>query len=69
MESRTTRHGAPTIPAWSWLALTLMLLVLFAVLYDNGGLLAPLVGEGAYVKNYLHEFFHDGRHLLGVPGH
>lgn len=69
MESKTTQQPTPSIPAWSWLALTLMLLVLFAVLYDNGALLAPIVGESSYAQNYLHEFFHDGRHLLGVPGH
>ena len=69
MESKAPQQTTVTIPSWSWLALTLMLLVLFAVLYDNGALVAPLVGESAYAQNYLHEFFHDGRHLLGVPGH
>ena len=57
------------VPVWGWMLLGLMLLLLFAILYDNGALLAPLVGEKAYGQNYLHEFFHDGRHLLGVPGH
>lgn len=57
------------VPVWGWIALTIALLVLFAILYDNGALLAPLVGERAYGQNYLHEFFHDGRHLLGIPGH
>ncbi len=69
MESKAPQQTTVIIPSWSWLALALMLLVLFAVLYDNGALVAPLVGESAYAKNYLHEFFHDGRHLLGVPGH
>ncbi len=50
-------------------ALLLVLLAIFAVLFDNGALLAPLLGEAAGKTNYLHEFFHDGRHLLGVPGH
>lgn len=49
--------------------LLLVLLAIFAVLFDNGLLLAPLLGEAAGKTNYLHEFFHDGRHLLGVPGH
>ena len=49
--------------------LLLVLLAIFAVLFDNGALLAPLLGEAAGKTNYLHEFFHDGRHLLGVPGH
>jgi hypothetical protein len=64
------RNARPVqVPVWGWLLLILVLLLLFAVLYDNGALLTPLVGESAYSQNYLHEFFHDGRHLLGVPGH
>lgn len=50
-------------------ALLLALLTLFAVLFDNGALIAPLLGEAAERTNFMHEFFHDGRHLLGVPGH
>jgi hypothetical protein len=49
--------------------LALTLLALFAILFDNGALLAPLLGEAAWKANYLHEFFHDGRHLLSVPCH
>ncbi len=44
-------------------------LVLFAVLFDNGTLLAPFIGDAARATNYLHELFHDGRHLLGAPCH
>lgn len=53
----------------SWAALALILLTIFAVLFDNGALLTPLLGEAAQTQNYLHEFFHDGRHLLGAPCH
>ena len=35
----------------------------------SGDLLVPLLGHSARVANYLHEFAHDGRHLLGVPCH
>ena len=59
--------GRPNL--WLLPALALVLLMIFAVLFDNGVLLAPLLGEAAGKTNYLHEFFHDGRHLLGVPGH
>ncbi len=59
--------GRPNL--WLLPALALVLLAIFAVLFDNGALLAPLLGEAAGKANYLHEFFHDGRHLLGVPGH
>ena len=66
----TARRGRSRLPAlWGWLAAVLAVLLMFAVLFDNGALLAPLVGESSYVQNYLHEFFHDARHLLGVPGH
>jgi hypothetical protein len=37
--------------------------------YDQGVLLEPVLGKAATAKNYLHEFFHDGRHLLGFPCH
>lgn len=53
----------------SWAALALILLTIFAVLFDNGTLLTPLLGEASQAQNYLHEFFHDGRHLLGAPCH
>ena len=51
------------------ISLALVLFTLFAVLFDNGALLTPLLGEAAGSGNYLHELFHDGRHLLGVPCH
>jgi hypothetical protein len=57
------------MPWWSWLALGLLLVVLFLVLSASGGLLAPLIGKAAYAADYLHEFAHDGRHLLSIPCH
>ena len=59
--------GRPNL--WLLPVLALVLLAIFAVLFDSGALLAPLLGEAAGKTNYLHEFFHDGRHLLGVPCH
>ena len=49
-------------------------LVIGAVLFyvamlDQGQLFGVLLGSGAASANYLHEFFHDGRHLGGVPCH
>ena len=55
--------GKASLPIW----LALIALALFAVLFDNGVLLTPLLGEAA--PNYLHELFHDGRHVLGAPCH
>lgn len=45
------------------------LFLLYAMFLDQGGLLAPFFGTGALSSNYLHEFAHDGRHLLGLPCH
>ncbi len=57
------------IPLWSWLLAALLLAVLFLLLSASGALLAPLLGQAAGVTDYLHEFAHDGRHLLAVPCH
>jgi hypothetical protein len=65
----TGQNSLPRIPAWSLAALALLLLALFVLLSASGSLLAPLVGEAAGVTDYLHEFTHDGRHLLAVPCH
>ncbi len=56
-------------PLYLPLALALVALALFAVLFDNGALLAPFLGDASYAANYLHELFHDGRHLLAAPCH
>jgi hypothetical protein len=50
-------------------AVVLALLALYAVFLDQGQLLSPALGKVAVSANYLHEFAHDGRHLLGAPCH
>ena len=57
------------VPLWSWVATALLLAMLFVLLSASGELLVPLLGQAADVANYLHEFAHDGRHLLAVPCH
>ena len=57
------------MPLWGWLLALLLLGMLFVLLSASGELLAPLVGQAAGVTDYLHEFAHDGRHLLAVPCH
>ena len=57
--------GKASLPLW----LALVALTLFAVLFDNGALLTPILGEASGTQNYLHELFHDGRHVLGAPCH
>lgn len=51
------------------LTAVLALLALYAVFLDQGRLLSPVLGKAAVTANYLHEFAHDGRHLLGAPCH
>ncbi|CAA9445271.1 hypothetical protein AVDCRST_MAG82-3260 [uncultured Rubrobacteraceae bacterium] len=63
------RISAGEMPLWSWLLMPLFLVMLFALLSASGDLLVPLVGQAAGVTDYLHEFAHDGRHLLAVPCH
>jgi hypothetical protein len=69
MEKTLGRSHSPILPLWSLLALTLLLLALFLLLSASGDLLVPLLGRAAGPFDYLHEFAHDGRHLLGVPCH
>ncbi len=57
------------MPLWSWLVVALLLAMLFVLLSASGELLIPLLGQAAGVTDYLHEFAHDGRHLLAVPCH
>ncbi|CCH70679.1 conserved hypothetical protein [Phycicoccus elongatus Lp2] len=62
--------GTPEIPSiplrelapWALLFGLLALLVLFFVSADQGAISIP-------AGNAVHEFVHDGRHLLGYPCH
>jgi Probable cobalt transporter subunit (CbtB) len=53
------------IPNWSLLLLTMAFAVLWLVTFD-GGVVSEALGQAG---SFLHELFHDGRHLLGVPCH
>ena len=50
------------LPAWAWLVMAMALATVYALTMENGATLQA----GATV---LHELFHDGRHMLGVPCH
>ena len=69
MEKILGRSFRPALPLWSLMVLALLLLALFVLLSASGDLLLPLLGRAAGPFDYLHEFAHDGRHLLGVPCH
>ncbi|MFJ8819620.1 CbtB-domain containing protein [Amycolatopsis thermoflava] len=51
------------------LAVAIALLALYAIFLDQGALLSPVLGDLASTMNYVHEFAHDGRHLLAAPCH
>jgi len=61
---RPLRDGAVVVTA-----VLIALVALYAVFLDQGQLLSPVLGKVATTANYLHEFAHDGRHLLGAPCH
>lgn len=55
-----------TLPLWVLGALAAAALaVMWLVGFDNGQVTGALDSTGSYV----HELFHDGRHVLGVPCH
>lgn len=61
--------AAPSLPLWAWPLLALLLGAVYVVGYDQGAMLQPLLGAASRTYNYVHEFVHDGRHLLGFPCH
>lgn len=61
--------GAAVTTAITAVAVIVALVTLYAVFLDQGALLSPVMGKLAVTMNYVHEFAHDGRHLLGAPCH
>ena len=59
--------GRPGIaaPTWGVAAAAVALALLWAVLLEAGAVSAAIGQSGPF----LHELFHDGRHLVGVPCH
>lgn len=50
------------VPGWAWLVVLAAVLAVYLMTLDNG-----LALQG--IAQQAHEFFHDGRHFLGVPCH
>ena len=67
MSSRAAavRNVGAALPQWLWPVLAFGLALLYAVTFDAGLVSARAAGSSMF----LHELFHDGRHLLGVPCH
>ncbi|KJK43169.1 hypothetical protein UK23_34305 [Lentzea aerocolonigenes] len=62
MTSPAANLSAVQVPKWAFAVALLGLIVTYLVLQENG----LALGAGSEM---LHEFFHDGRHALGVPCH
>lgn len=67
-ETIERRTSVGEIP-WGWLTALLLLAMLFILLFASGDLLVSMLGQAATAADYVHEFAHDGRHLLAVPCH
>lgn len=63
-----TRPNRQTLVA-NYLVLMFFLLVAYAVVFDQGALGGLISDRLLDSGGVLHEFFHDGRHVLGVPCH
>ena len=50
-------------------AMAIALTVLWLVLLENAQFLSFIGQHAAAGTNYLHELFHDARHMVGVPCH
>jgi hypothetical protein len=44
-------------------------ILFYLAMLDQGQIAELLLASGVASANHLHEFFHDGRHLGGVPCH
>jgi len=65
MTSPSIPAGTPALrlPWWAAIVVPLALFIAYAVLQENG-----VTFSGGFAQT-VHEFFHDGRHALGVPCH
>ena len=67
METHTLPAAAPAlpevdVPLWAWALVAVAALASYFVMLENGAVLSQ-------AAETLHEFFHDGRHFVGVPCH
>ena len=59
------RSTAALLPTWAFAVLAGAVLLLWLVTFEAGPVSEALGQAGSF----LHELFHDGRHLIGVPCH
>jgi hypothetical protein len=60
----TGSRSGMTLPVWGWLLAAAAVMVFWTVMMEAGAVAAS--GDTGAL---LHELFHDGRHLIGVPCH
>ncbi|MEO5680021.1 MAG: CbtB-domain containing protein [Acidimicrobiales bacterium] len=61
----TTAGSVAALPAWTWLVAAFAVALFWLVTMEAGAVSTALGQSGPF----LHELFHDGRHLIGVPCH
>ena len=67
--SQTTNRFA-VIPAVALFTLVSVFIVgLFVVGFDQGHIFSMINGESAFIDQFLHELTHDMRHAAGFPCH
>lgn len=59
------KSTAAPLPTWAFAVLAGAVLLLWMVTFEAGPVSEALGQAGSF----LHELFHDGRHLIGVPCH
>lgn len=64
IEINASRSGI-SLPVWAWILAAAAVMVFWAVMMEAGVASAAVGRSGPF----LHELFHDGRHLIGVPCH
>ena len=67
--SQTTIHFV-TVPYVAVFTLVSVFIVgLFVVGFDQGHIFSMINGESAFIDQFLHELTHDMRHAAGFPCH
>ena len=70
MTEEATTRSMPRIETPAWLALgAAALLGFYLIGLDQGQTLSLFMGDTAYQQAFLHELFHDVRHLAALPCH
>ncbi len=60
-----TANLGRALPIWAWLGAALAAALFWTVMMEQGAVSAAMGQSGPF----LHELFHDGRHLIGAPCH